>query len=510
MYLVARLAEKIPSIGNFGRGPVRLGIGDDSAVLRPSDQSEFVVSCDFSLEGVHFCDAIHPAVSIGYRCLARATSDIAAMGARPRYFLLALAMPREKASPVPKRSNWLDSFASGLGRAARELGLVLIGGDITVSPSITICITVIGELPSGHAISRSSARPGDLIYVTGTLGAAQLGLELLLSEFGDPASRPPQSARLASPAGSASKRMSSRGASAPGWQPTSFKRRRLSTLPALSRCEGQPRRKARKSERPVDLGLQSGARIAAEARFSSHHADSSALHLRRGPNRGGRASELQALIQPHLYPQIPIAFAQALARRRIPSAMMDISDGLSTDLTRLCQSSRTGARLLAAQLPRVSLSESALRKFQNAIANRDPHPVRPEERHTTIHCHPERSEGSAFRLPGRKSQSSTDAGPLPLNSLQLALHGGEDYALLFTIPPNRAPLLRSIAAKTKTRVTHIGEITRSRKILLIDSSGRASTLDPRGWNPFRTDKASALSVSAGSSVPRNQQRSSSF
>ena len=332
-YLVARLAKKIPSVGNFGRGPVRLGIGDDSAVLRPSGQTEFVVSCDFSLEGVHFRDAIHPAASIGYRCLARATSDIAAMGARPRYFLLALALPAKKASPLPKHSNWLDSFASGLGRAARELGLLLIGGDITVSPSVTICITVIGELPAGQVISRSGARPGDLIYVTGALGAAQLGLELLLC-------------------GSAAK-------SAPA-----------------------------------------------------------------------------KLLQPHLYPRIPVAFAQTLARRRIPSAMMDISDGLSTDLARLCESSHTGARLFAAQLPKIETSPSLPR--------------------------------------------------LNIDPLQLALQGGEDYALLFTVPPKHAPLLRTIAAKTKTRITHIGEITRSRKILLIDRSGRASPLEPRGWNPFRT------------------------
>jgi len=391
-YLVARLAKKVPSIGNFGRGPVRLGIGDDSAVLRPYAKSEFVVSCDFSLEGVHFRDAIHPAVSIGYRCLARATSDIAAMGARPRYFLLALALPAEKTMPassagssVPKESNWLDSFASGMGRAAGELGLLLIGGDITVSPSVTICVTVIGELPAGHAIARSDARPGHLIYVTGTLGVAQLGLELLLCEREHLASPTAQSVGSAVP-----KRASSRGPSAsdPRWV----------------------------------------------------------------QNPAGQALELQALLQPHLYPRIPIAFAHALVRRRIPSAMMDISDGLSTDLARLCESSRTGARVFADKLPLVDIP--------SAISN--------------YYCHPERSEGSAFRFS---------------DPLQLALHGGEDYALLFTVPPKRAPLLRAIAAKTKTRITQIGEITRSRKILLIDSSGRASSLESRGWDPFHTDKA---------------------
>jgi len=424
-YLVARLAKKIPSIGSFGTRAVRLGIGDDSAVLRPSAKSEFVVTCDFSLEGVHFRDATHPAASIGYRCLARATSDIAAMGARPRYFLLALALPSSRTA------KWLDSFASGLGRAARELGLLLIGGDITVSPSITICVTIIGELPVGQAISRSGARPGDLIYVTGTLGAAQLGLELLLGGLSHLANRTPQSAGSAAPKGTSFRGTSSR-----------------------------------------------------EARWAQYRNPQTPI------GSGRQAPELQALLQPHLYPRIPIAFAQALSRRSIPSAMMDISDGLSTDLARVCESSRAGARFFADKLPLVDIppaithdfldyhpersEESAFTRHKataQQLQNSHPHSARLEERHTTIHCHPERSEGSAFRL---------------FDPLQLALHGGEDYALLFTVPPKRVPLLRSIAAKTKTRITYIGEITRSRKILLIDSSGRSTPLEPHGWNPFAT------------------------
>jgi len=404
-YLVERLAKKIPSVGTSGKGPMHLGIGDDSAVLRPSANSEWVVSCDFSLENVHFRVATHPPASIGYRCLARATSDIAAMGARPRYFLLALALPAEKTSEA-KGANWLDSFSSGLARAARDLDMLLIGGDITVSPSVTISVTVIGELPAGLAIPRSGARPGDLIYATGTLGAAQLGLQLLL--------------------------------------------RGLTGNPAAAK-----------------------------------------------------------LLEPHLYPRIPIALAQALARRRIPSAMMDISDGLSTDLARLCESSRVGARLFAPQIPGVKISSAIVDYYSHpgsTYCHSEPmRPVSSEQKGSPESVRSSSGHGfsravintGTVRLQplrdvlGPSQSSAPDPTaysfnePAVLDPLQLALHGGEDYALLLTVPPKRAPLLRAIAAKTKTRITHIGEITRSRKILLVDSDGRSSLLAPRGWNPFR-------------------------
>src|SRR5579875_1392136 len=105
--LVERIGKKIPVLEMRGdRGTVHLGIGDDAAILRFTSDSKWVISCDFSLENVHFRDSSHPPASIGYRCLARAVSDIAAMGARPRYFLLALALPSSKTG------HWLDLFAS--------------------------------------------------------------------------------------------------------------------------------------------------------------------------------------------------------------------------------------------------------------------------------------------------------------------------------------------------------------------------------------------------------------
>lgn len=246
------------------------------------------------------------------------------MGARPRFFLLALALP------MSKTGNWICQFACGMSRAAREFGSRLIGGDISRSESATVCVTVLGEVPPGSAVSRSGARPGDLIYVTGTLGAAQLGLEIILH---------------------------------------------------------------------------------------------GCLY---------RQSSLKKFLKPHLYPRIPVALGQALARRRMPTAMMDISDGLSTDLARLCTASGVGAQIWADSLPLVRVPASL------------------------------RAHG--------------------IDPLVLALHGGEDYGLLFTVPPRLTARLRAIARSAQ--ITHIGEITRERQVVLINRDNRIAPLAAKGWNPF--------------------------
>ena len=324
--LIARLAQRIPSVGHLGTPPyteVRLGIGDDAAVLGQSSK-EWAVSCDSSLEGVHFRHASHPPESIGYKSLARAVSDLAAMGARPRYFLLALALP------AAKTGHWLDRFAAGMAKAARELNIRLIGGDTSKSQNVMISITVLGEVAPGRAITRSGARPGDLIYVSGQLGRAQLGLELIL--------------------------------------------------------RGLARRRS-----------------------------------------------LRRFLQPHLYPEIPLALGQWLAARSIATAMMDISDGLSTDLARLGDASGVGAGVWSVKIPRV--------KIPAALAH------------------------------------------LNLNVLELALHGGEDYGLLFTVRPKSAKLLRRLSPKF--RITCIGEITHQKQIALIRDNATETALPSRGWDPFR-------------------------
>jgi thiamine-monophosphate kinase len=337
--LIRELAGSMPSaVGRSAArrssgGDVRLGIGDDAALIVPRRNADVVVTCDAFLDAVHFLADHHPAQSVGYKSLARATSDIAAMGASPRFFLLTLAVPQGM------YHQWLRGFHRGMRRAAIELGVVLIGGDTTRSRSISMSITVLGEAPPGRVVSRAGAQPGDILYVTGGLGRAQLGLEL------------------------------------------------------IRRC-------------PVR-----------------------AVHrmLRRQ----------SALLRQHLYPHIRLQLGAWLAKNRIATAMIDVSDGLSTDLGHLCAASGVGARVWTERIPRVEIPASQARFAR---------------RHK-------------------------------LDPLQMALHGGDDYELLFTVSQRQAKLLKS--APEFRDIAAIGEIERGKRIVLVDSHGRERLLKPAGWDPFR-------------------------
>ena len=351
--LVDRIVKSLPSItrerdaaARLGHLRVPLGIGDDAAILSPVGESDLIFTCDAFIEGVHFLRDVHSADSVGYKALARAASDIAAMGGAPRAFLVTLALPQDCAG------RWLDEFLAGMKRAARKLDVRLLGGDTTRTSLIFVSITVIGEIPRGFAVKRSGARPGDLIYVSGPLGRAQLGLELLRGNVAS----------------------AKRGRIANGTTTTSYR-------------------------------------------------NSSA-----------------AVLQPHLYPEIRVELGAWLANHRIASAMMDISDGLSTDLPRLCQASGVGATIDARRIPWVEIPPRLAR-----------------------------------RLP-----------PAAADALQLALHGGEDYELLFTVPRRNLPRLRE--APGFSQLAAIGEVTRQRKMLLVDDAGRARPLQPGGWDPFRARK----------------------
>jgi thiamine-monophosphate kinase len=305
---------------------ISLGPGDDAALFpaRPGHQS--ILTCDWLLEGTHFLRDKHPPDSIGWKCLARAVSDVAAMGGRPRCFLLSLALSGSCTG------RWLDQFLLGLRRASDQLNCPLAGGDTTQRNEILLNVTVVGEVRSGRALTRSGARPGDKIFVSGTLGEAERGLQAL--------------------------------------------------------------RKMRRV-RPAD-----------------------------------------PLLQKHLYPEPRLALGQWLAQHRIATAMMDLSDGLSTDLPRLCAASAVGARIDLARLP-VSHSRPPKKTFR-ATATRD--------------------------------------------ALDFALNGGDDYELLFTVPPVKA---RKLPSRIKgLLITQIGEITRERKLLLMQPDGPPRPLKDRGWNPF--------------------------
>jgi len=166
----SELAFPIPELG--------LGIGDDCALLSPAPGMQIAMSMDILQEGVHFLSDADPYL-LGKRTLLVNLSDLAAMGARPLCFTLGLCLPEANAA-------WLDGFSKGLAQVARDHHCPLVGGDLSAANPIhgskTLCVQVHGELPVGAGLRRSGARLGDLVYVTGSLGDAAAGLQVLLNE----------------------------------------------------------------------------------------------------------------------------------------------------------------------------------------------------------------------------------------------------------------------------------------------------------------------------------------
>jgi thiamine-monophosphate kinase len=158
---------------------VRLGIGDDCALLRPRPGEELAVTTDLSIEGRHFRLDWHPPESVGHRTLARGLSDLAAMGARPVAAFLSLGLPRALTTAKGAERAWVDRFLDGLLALAAEHKVPLAGGDLAESPFAVADIVLTGAVPQGKALLRSGARPDDRIYVTGSLGGAAAELTAL-------------------------------------------------------------------------------------------------------------------------------------------------------------------------------------------------------------------------------------------------------------------------------------------------------------------------------------------
>jgi thiamine-monophosphate kinase len=153
---------------------IRLGIGDDCALIKPKADEEVAITSDMLVEGRHFFAGANPEL-LGRKALAVNLSDLAAMGAKPVGFTLAIALPTVD-------SAWLEAFSKGLFTVAKEHSCPLIGGDTTSGP-LTISITAFGAVPPGKAIRRSGAKPGDDVWASGTVGDARLALAALRHEI---------------------------------------------------------------------------------------------------------------------------------------------------------------------------------------------------------------------------------------------------------------------------------------------------------------------------------------
>jgi len=330
---------KISSLGEFGlidrirrtaardAKRVSIGIGDDAAALVLSSSSTLLATTDMLLEGVHFDLATTDLFSLGWKSAAVNLSDIAAMGGTPRFCLTALGIP----SSLTVRD--LEEFYRGLNACLKKFGAVLTGGDTCRSRTgLVISVSVLGEADKKRIITRSGARPGDLLFVTGTLGDSAAGLELL-------------------------------------------------------------QRKA-----------------------------------------AAKGSVNRKLTEKHLRPVPRVTEGRKLAVAGIASSMIDVSDGLSSDLRHICEQSGVGAEVFIERIP--------LSKELRSVKGLKQPPV------------------------------------------QYALSGGEDYELLFTAHPANTRKLDSL----KIAATEIGIITGGGSVLLKDDRGRDRMLAATGYDHFRNSR----------------------
>lgn len=186
--LIRQIRERATRAAGRSRlGGLRLGIGDDCALLALRAGEELAVTTDLSIAGLHFRLDWHQPEAVGHRALARGLSDLAAMGARPVAAFLSLGVPRElSVSSSDRRTgrragirSWVQRFFDGLLALAEAHKTPLAGGDLAESPVAVADIVLVGAVPCGRALLRAGARPGDLLYVTGTLGGAAAGLARL-------------------------------------------------------------------------------------------------------------------------------------------------------------------------------------------------------------------------------------------------------------------------------------------------------------------------------------------
>lgn len=300
-----------------GTGPdVVVGVGDDAAVVAPGS-GELVLTTDALVEGSHFSRSTASARDIGYKAIAVNVSDIAAMGASPRYALCALTLPEAV------DAAWVMELLGGMREACDEHALSLVGGNLARGPEVTVVVTVTGEVAPGRAVTRAGARPGDRLVVTGDLGGSAAGLRL------------------------------SSGRTPP-------------------------------------------------------------------------SDEERAAIMRHVRPTARVGEAGVLVRCGV-TAMIDVSDGLTLDLSRLCAASGVGARVRLADVP---------------------------------------------------------VGPAA--TVGDALGGGEDYELLAALPDAAAvdAARAELAEAFGVPLTEVGELTAEPGMVAVDAAGHEDALVPSGWDHF--------------------------
>ncbi|MCM1512793.1 MAG: thiamine-phosphate kinase [Oxalobacter formigenes] len=298
-----------------------LGIGDDCALLASSAGMQTAISCDMLVSGVHFFADTDPQ-QLGHKSLAVNLSDLAAMGAKPVAFTLALSLPEAN-------EKWLQSFSEGLFSLAGQHRCELIGGDTTRGP-LNICITVFGHVPASEAMRRDHALPGDDIWVSGSLGDARAALECLQGNI------------------------------------------KLDTLLLK-----------------------------------------------------------KALVRLQM-PQPRVALGMAI--RRHAHAALDLSDGLTGDLSHILERSSVGATLDIDALP----AGPAIRQLPRAL------------------------------------------------QLRYMLSGGDDYELCFTAPPDHRDTILQAAAKTGTAVTRIGQVEKESGLRLVNAAKEVQTFSAASFDHFAT------------------------
>ena len=174
--LIRKIRERFalpPSHGAEDAHGVSIGIGDDAAVFDLPASHSAVFCSDLLSENIHFRRNLHPADAVGYKSVAANVSDVGAMGGIPMYFLISFAAPDDL------DFSWIAGFLDGVERACRDFEISLLGGDCSSAARIFVDVSMVGRVRSGHAIRRSGAKPGNAVYVTGSLGSSALGLRLL-------------------------------------------------------------------------------------------------------------------------------------------------------------------------------------------------------------------------------------------------------------------------------------------------------------------------------------------